>query len=417
MPPSVSKGSLRALSRCRSSTSIPIRSFSTTSPVSAIGPENPKFIEVPTTLQPQAIPRKELKGTLPPPRDIFSRSSGVKKLMKSIDKPTLIPVEPATEEGVEGVQGVEGAEVVEEVAEVLPEPEYKAPTSAEEAAEDRIALKKFFEGVTFEPGEKVDYNSALEKAKEAIIARAHEIHGRPDRAHELESLRRHAHQLKTWPKYFKQVTPEPKSQSEPANDYVAWKRRMAASRRENLRTGLVNLSYRKAAREVGVAHGSRERIREREKALYAPQREDDRLTATTVIKAVSALQTGASVPDPNREARVAASKARVEANFAARELQRRDALHTLYMHARDFIVTEQQLDDEVERIFTDTPFGKDDYRSNIWDAQGSPITVGTMLFEVNGTQKEAMKYHRGGAAKTSQRMKKISEELTGGRMD
>lgn len=386
---------------------------------------------------------------MPPPRDIFNRASGVKRLLKTVKEPSFDfeknaegaaegDVEPADDIAEDPIALKKFFETVkirrsraarnvlvdaaEGATETTPEATlvrrtFSKTSSANEAAEDRIALKKFFESVTFEPGEKVDYTAALEKATKSINERAQDIAGRPDRAHELASLRRHAHQLKAWPKYFANVTPEPQSQTEPANDYVAWKRRMAASRRENLRTGLVKLSYRKAAREIGVAHGSRERIREREKALYAPQREDDRLTATTVISAVSALQTGASIPDPNREARVEASKLRVQGNIAAREQLRRDALHTLYMNARDFIVTEEQLDAKVEEIFTDTPHAANDHRSNIWDVLGAPITVQAMLGVVNNTQKGAMDFHKGGGARTADRMKKISEELTGGKMD
>jgi len=109
--------------------------------------------------------------------------------------------------------------------------------------------------------------------------------------------------------------------------------------------------------------------------------------------------------------------ARVKAKEIAREEQRRDALHTLYMHAREFIVTEKQLDDEIEAIFTDTPHGDNDMRTNIWEAIRAPITVQEMLSEVNRTEKEALNFHRNGAMKAGTRMKRIAEELTGGKMD
>merc|ERR1711964_673240 len=65
MPPPLSKTSLNSLSRCRGpSNSIPLRSFSTSSSLASIGPENPKFIEIPVPPQHQALPKIDVKGTL-----------------------------------------------------------------------------------------------------------------------------------------------------------------------------------------------------------------------------------------------------------------------------------------------------------------------------------------------------------------
>jgi len=131
---------------------------------------------------------------------------------------------------------------------------------------------------------------------------------------------------------------------------------------------------------------------------------------------MSKLQLG-SVPDPRREERVAAKAERVKAKEAMREEARKNALHTLYMHARSFITTEEQLDAEIEKIFVERPFGNDAVSNNIWDAKGAPPTVQDLLSKVNRSQKNAVDYHAGPAHITGQRMKKIAEELTGGRMD
>merc|ERR1711977_325717 len=270
MPPPLSKTSLNSLSRCRGpSNSIPLRSFSTSSSLASIGPENPKFIEIPVPPQHQALPKIDVKGTLPPPRNIF-----------------------------------------------------------------------------------------------------------PNRAGD-----------KTSPEYLAAVTPEPLSQTAPHNDFVAWKRRMAKNR--------------------SIA---------REKALHAPQREDERLTNPTITQMNRTLQSG-PVPDPDRAARVAEKKARVEAIALAKEEQRRNALHTLYMNARSFITTEEELDAEIEKIFVEDPHASGNLNDNIWSVKGAPPSVLTMLSAVNNTQKKAIDFHRGPAALTGRRMKKIAEELTGGTMD
>lgn len=323
--------------------------------------------------------------------------------MKTIEPPSLEAFLPDSSEE-SGLLGREAAAADPEVA-------------AKAAVEARMGLQRFIKSLDFKPGEPVDYSAAIEKPLQAIAKRAQEIEGRKDREHELQSLKQHAHQLITWPQYFSKVTPESTSQSEPANEYVAWKRRMATSRRENLRAGLVQLSYRKAAQEHTVVHHARQKQREREKLVNAPQREDEQLTNPTIREAVRTFQTGNAVPDPNREARIAASAARVKAKEIQREERRRDALHTLYMHAREFIVTEQQLDDKIDEIFTDAPHKEHIHDTNIWTALGAPVTVANMLAEVNNTEKAATKFHSNGALRAGKRLTKMAEELTGGKIE
>lgn len=187
---------------------------------------------------------------------------------------------------------------------------------------------------------------------------------------------------------------------------------MAASRRTNLREGLVELYKRKKEHDGVVAVQSRAKQEERAKRLHAPQREDERLTDPTIKEANQILQSG-PIPDPNREARVAEKIARVQAKGAAREEQRKNALHTLYMQARSFITTEEQLDAKIEEIFKEPSEGESD---SIWDT-AFPPTIGEMLSSINKTEKVAVKYHSGPAQITGERMKKIAEELTGGKMD
>jgi hypothetical protein len=286
----------------RSTIAVPIRSLSTTTPLASIRPENPKFIEIPLPPQRYAIPKRDIKGKLPPPRNIF-------------------------------------------------------PTRGAD---------------------------------------------------------------KMSPQYIAAATPEPRAERhlrEPPNDFVAWKRRMAASRRENLREGLLELHKRKVSQDTSVAARSRAKHRQREAAVHAPQREDERLTSPTVRQAIRQLQKG-RIPDPGRDERIAEAAQRVKANEIAREAQRKDALHTLYMHARDFITTEEQLDAEIEKIFVEFPFGPQHAgKTNIWDAEGAPPKVQDMLSTVNNTQKQALDYHRGPGYITGKRMTRIAEELTGGKMD
>lgn len=191
---------------------------------------------------------------------------------------------------------------------------------------------------------------------------------------------------------------------------------MAETRRTNLRESLVELRKRHLAEEYRVSKTSERKMRINKARTYAPQREDERLTSPTVTAAVKQLQVGA-VPDPGREQRIAEKKERVAAKEAAREEQRKDSLHTLYMNARDFIVTEEQLDAEIEKIFVPAPFPGHAGKTNIWDAYNAPQTIQDMLTGINGTSKAASDFYSKPGVDVGKRMKKIAEELTGGKMD
>jgi hypothetical protein len=290
-----SAGALRRL-RCPSSTISP-RAFSTSKSLSLIGPENPRFIEIPQSAQPQATPRKEIKGVLPVPRNIFRKS----------------PIPKTSEE------------------------------------------------------------------------------------------------------YFAATIPRAKINKRPQDDHVAWKRKMAAARRQNLREGLAALHARKIRTDRQVLHRSAYKKKLREERFNAPQREDERLTNPTITEAMSQLQVG-HVKDAGREGRIEKMKARVAAKEAIREDARKSALHTLYMHARSFLTTEKQLDARIEEIFVPKPF-HGSVSNNIWEARGPPPTVQVMLDDINKRQKNVIGKYTGPAMITGQRMKKIGEELTGGKME
>ncbi|RDW73360.1 hypothetical protein BP6252_07267 [Coleophoma cylindrospora] len=302
MSSSLSRPALGSL--CRScSTSISSRTFGTTAPLSRIGPESPRFIDIPQPPQQSAKAPRDIKGTLPPPRKIFS-SRGVDKT----------------------------------------DPEYFARTAPE-----------------------------------------------PTSAHKL---------------------------SEPQNDRIAWKRQMAETRRSHLREGLLELHRRKVAQQKSMAKESKKKRDIRDQKFYAPQREDERLTSPTIRALNSTLQKG-HLPDPEREQRLVEKAARVQEHQAAKEAARKNALHTLYMHARNFITTEEQLNAKIDELFVDYPWQDSNAgrSTNIWDALGAPPTVQDMLTSINKTEKQAIKFHSGQAIVTGERMKKVAEELTGGKMD
>ncbi|MCJ1471904.1 hypothetical protein MMC13_000545 [Lambiella insularis] len=213
------------------------------------------------------------------------------------------------------------------------------------------------------------------------------------------------------PAYIAAVTPEPTTSkhhaSPPAQARADWKARQAATRRQNLREGLVQLRQRKERADRRITARSAFRQAEHERKIHAPEREDERLTNPSVIAALRPGGLGV-LPDPGREARVAKMKARFEAKERKEREERRVRLHALYMNARDFIVTEEALNVKVEEVFSEGWFGEHPDRS-IWDKAQFPDTVQRMLAQVNA---QGM----GLALITRQRLQRVAEELTGGKM-
>lgn len=289
-----------------------VQAFSISSPALSIGPESPKFIEVPHPLQPRYPPERHQKGILPVPRNIFPR--------RGADK-----------------------------------------TSAE-----------YLAAATPEPS----------SAKDASV-----------------------------------LTRQPAETAE----FIAWKERMAATRRRNLREGLVELHHRKQRIDRQVAGRSAAKRAEHERSVRREKRDDELLTEPTIPSLMKQLQKGI-VPDPDRAARVEQKRAVAEAKKLEKQDQRRDALHTLYMNAGNFITTEEQLQTAIDQAF---PSGRNQAWYNpaisikdgvsVWNV-GPPDTVRGMLSRANKTGGRAMEYNAGYAKLTGDRVRRIAEELTGGRM-
>lgn len=147
--------------------------------------------------------------------------------------------------------------------------------------------------------------------------------------------------------------------------------------------------------------------------MAMPMREDERLTAPSILS--SQLPSTRRLLDPNRAARIAAARANMAAHEAARKEQRREDLHELYVNAGTFITNEAQLDAVVDRVFEDKKQFQNDASAgeNIWHL-GEPQTVAQRMqqAEAGGRNPEAV----GRARVVKERMTRIAEVLTGGKM-
>lgn len=201
---------------------------------------------------------------------------------------------------------------------------------------------------------------------------------------------------------------------------------MSEVRKQNLREGVTSLRSRQLSESRRLREKSLANQAAREAALHRPEREDERLTAPSTNFDLEALF-GKQVPDPTREQRIAMKRENVARHEEAKRAERLDAIHTLYMNARDFIVTPQQLDKAVDEAFgteqEPVTFGVSQYYNNdaaarsIW-AEGRPEKVQDMLNRANGLKpRTAMDSSSGLGDVNKDRIRRIAEMFTGGKME
>lgn len=199
-------------------------------------------------------------------------------------------------------------------------------------------------------------------------------------------------------------------------DYRLYKQRLADKRRTALQEGVKELHERKVTSEAQYLSKIQQIGAFRRKVAMAPPREVDVLTQTSIAKGVRDFLADSLPPRSDiTEARRKAYWSRV----AKVEAVRASRLHDLYTNAREFIVDEQQLDEAIEKAFgtDESPMG--------WDVKGNmgprhegkeglspwhgpmPEGVGDMLQKLKGGE---------GVGLAKERVKKVAEELTGGKM-
>ncbi|KAM3492935.1 hypothetical protein MY3957_003772 [Beauveria namnaoensis] len=230
---------------------------------------------------------------------------------------------------------------------------------------------------------------------------------------------------KAQPEYVEKTAPrrrdDENSRSRPLNsDAQKWKKQLADSRRENLAQGLQSLWQRHETREQGRAERARSRERALQRAHEAPEPRAAVMTRGTVLESIYDT---AVRPDPERFAKAERSRARVQALEGARRDARRDALMELYINATTFIVTEAELQAEIDTIFHEDYFRKLSIKGlragateNVWGVHGAPPGLASMFETVSRTSTNVANASESEFDHSVKRTKKISEELTGGKM-
>ncbi|ORY70279.1 uncharacterized protein BCR38DRAFT_455097 [Pseudomassariella vexata] len=225
------------------------------------------------------------------------------------------------------------------------------------------------------------------------------------------------------PLFLQKSAPLPtskKSQREPLSEHEAWERRMAASRRKNLEEGITQLWERKIETENVRDVRNRRKVRRNTEAMNMPKREDEVFTEATIPAVL--LETAVS-RDPLAFVTARKSRQRTRKLVEKKSDDRQDALQHLYMNARSFIVDEEELNAQIEKLFKDDYFSSvgssTGYKAqNVWDVPGMPMSVREMLSDVTKTDNKAVDSGiKDDGNRTKKRQKKITEDLTGGPMD
>jgi pyruvate-formate lyase len=219
-------------------------------------------------------------------------------------------------------------------------------------------------------------------------------------------------------KLAKNVVPESKM-----SELDKYRTRMALTRKKHLKEGLLELHNREEAMARLVAIRSEQKRKERERLVSQAERVDERLTNSSVPQAMKPGK-ALKINEADVEARYKKKMSNLEKQWREKAEERREALHTLYMNARTFITTDEQLDAEIEKAFpkgrntefaTDTKLG-----DNIWNV-GSPATIADLLDA--GASRVRKDFSKAGLTETDhkfaidqERMKRIAEELSGGKM-
>ncbi|KAI8937967.1 hypothetical protein NX059_005648 [Plenodomus lindquistii] len=199
-------------------------------------------------------------------------------------------------------------------------------------------------------------------------------------------------------------------------DHRLYKQRLAEKRRDALREGVKELHERKVATEAEYLAKIQAQGAFRRELAMAPRRPVDVLTETSIDKGIRDYLADALPP---RKDITEARRRAYERRMAKVHAVRASRLHDLYTNAREFIVDESQLDEAIETAFgtEDSPLGWDNKgnmgprsegKEGLSPWQGPmPEGVGDMMQKLRGGE---------GVGLAKERVKKVAEELTGGKM-
>ena len=196
-----------------------------------------------------------------------------------------------------------------------------------------------------------------------------------------------------------------------AEQREAWEKRQRAAslRRQNLRQGFTELKRRHDRAQARATALGEEKSADRQRRLYAPDTDDVRFTASTVL--ALANEDAAA----HKKAALEQRRARYQRRVDAKQEERRVALHELYVNAQTFIVDEAGLEKKIAEAFEASDDAENE-ESSVWDEQGVPETVRWMLEQKRFTADKVADDRASPVEVSKERLQRMAEELTGGRI-
>jgi hypothetical protein len=198
-------------------------------------------------------------------------------------------------------------------------------------------------------------------------------------------------------------------------EYRLYKQRLADKRRLALREGVKGLHERKVTTETKHLANIQKSSAARRELTMAPPRAVDVLTETSISEGIRLFLADA-LPSTPRSVIVQARKKGFEKRMVRQDAVRRSRVHDLYTNAREFIVSEEQLDEAIEKAF-----GTDD-KPIRWNMYGVVAPDATGLSPWDGPIPEGVgdklrKLKSGeGVGLAKERARQVAEALTGGKM-
>lgn len=233
---------------------------------------------------------------------------------------------------------------------------------------------------------------------------------------------------KNTPEFINRATPDKSNHNRDLqqlhlSEREDFKDRLAAMRKRHLREGLTELHHRKQSMTKRVSDRSRDKTVERSRLLSQAEREDDRLTGSTIVPDIfPGFRTDTSSIRATAEASMAQKRINVETQQNLNQEERQDALHTLYVNAQKFITTEGQLNETVNRLFPD---GENEAFSDgskpghsLWNKGLQPTVQGLVNRQKRSTNPKSAQRAAWGETQTlhEERLTRIAEELSGGKI-
>ncbi|KAG5929224.1 hypothetical protein E4U42_006729 [Claviceps africana] len=221
--------------------------------------------------------------------------------------------------------------------------------------------------------------------------------------------------------YIESTAARPVRRREGNSSVQRWKAALADSRRTNLKDGLNALWARRLQIDDDRNHRVSRKFQEHNKAGAEPEREDDRLTRPTILNSIIDTRV---YSDPKRFSRARKSRDKVLARENTKLEARRDAIMELYISASKFIVHENELKAEIDKIFTEDYFrrqGQDLHHAggpeNVWGIHGKPTSIAAMMETSAGASTKVMDLDRSEFDLSAQRQMRVAEDLTGGKLE